>query len=618
MCGIAGIFHSAGHIDKARIQRMTDAVAHRGPDAGAVAVEGQIAFGHRRLSIIDLSDSSNQPFADHSGRYLMVYNGEIYNYQDVKKLLPDYDFRTSGDTELVLAAYINWGIGGFSKLKGMFAIAIYDKVEKKVVMARDRFGVKPLYYHYSDGNLVFSSEIRAILASGLVPGHLDTDGLYEYLSFQSVGSPLTLVKGIRQLEAGTCMLVDANGKTTTRWWDIFNGIPEIGQLKPAEIRHKIRELMFRSVEQRLVADVPVGAFLSGGIDSSAVVAIMAALGTKTTNTFNVFFDEEEYDESKYAEMVARRYQTNHTPIHMQPEDFLHELQPALKAMDTPSGDGVNTYVVSKAIRKAGMTVALSGIGGDELFVGYPLFSQYLRLHQFKPLWAAALPLRKLGILANAGENSKQQRIRQILDLKEVNIETFYPVSRVILTKKQIAQYTELSPRVTALEQDLLRDRLAMARLPLLSQVSVAEYKGYTQQTLLKDADQMSMATALEVREPFFDHELIQFVLGVPDQIKTPKYPKQLLVESLEGMLPNEVVHRKKKGFSFPWKIWLRAELRSFAEERIIALCERGLVREDKLITAWKQFVAGDDRIRWAELWLFIVLEEWLRNNEISA
>lgn len=618
MCGIAGIFLSNGHVEPGRIQRMTDAVAHRGPDAGAVVAEGQIAFGHRRLSIIDLSDSSNQPFSDHSGRYLMVYNGEIYNYQEVKKLLPDYGFRTSGDTELVLAAYINWGIDGFSRLKGMFAIAIYDKVERKVVMARDRFGVKPLYYHYIDGQLVFSSEIRSILASGLVPGKLDEDGLYEYLSFQSVGSPLTLVKGIRQLEAGTCMQVDAHGITTKRWWDIFSGIPEVDPSRPAEVKKKIRELMFRSVEQRLVADVPVGAFLSGGIDSSAVVAIMAELGTKTTNTFNVFFDEEEYDESKYAEMVARRYKTNHTPIHMRPDDFLHELQPALKAMDTPSGDGVNTYVVSKAIRNAGMTVALSGIGGDELFVGYPLFSQYLRLQQFKPFWGLAWPLRKMVALANGGANSKQQRIQQILQLDAVDIERFYPVSRVILTKKQIGQYTNLGGRITALEKDLFNDRLAMAKLPLLSQVSVAEYKGYTQQTLLKDADQMSMATALEVREPFFDHELVQYILGVPDQIKRPGYPKQLLVESLEGMLPGEIVHRKKKGFSFPWKIWLRAELRAFAEERINALCDRGLVKADKLVPAWKQFASGDDRIRWAELWLFIVLEEWLRNNEISA
>jgi asparagine synthase (glutamine-hydrolysing) len=597
---------------------MTDAVAHRGPDAGAILVEGNVAFGHRRLSIIDLSESSNQPFVDNTGRYVMVYNGEIYNYREVKNMLPAYPFRTAGDTELVLAAFITWGKDGFSRLKGMFAISIYDRIDKKMILVRDRFGVKPLYYHYQSGNLIFSSEIRAILASGLVSATLNKDGLYEYLSYQSVGSPLTLVEGIHQLEAGTCMEITQSGTSVSRWWNLLEGLPEVRPSAPSAIKLKIRELMFSAVEQRLVADVPVGAFLSGGIDSSAVVAIMAEVGKTTANTFNVYFDEEEYDESKYAELVARKYNTTHTPIHLRPDDFLHQLVPALRAMDTPSGDGVNTYVVSKAIRNAGMTVALSGIGGDELFAGYPIFSQYLKLNSYKQIWKAAWPFRKLAAIAYGGKSSTQQRMQQILQMDHVSIDMFYPSSRVILTKQQIQRYTGLVSRITSLEKELEREAQGMAKLPLLSQVSVAEYKGYTQHTLLKDADQMSMATALEVREPFFDHELIQYVLAIPDSVKFPSYPKQLLVESLQGMLPDEIVHRKKKGFNFPWKIWLRSELRSFAQERITAVCDRGIVHEDHLMTTWKKFVSGDEQVRWAEMWLFIVLEEWLRNNDVKA
>jgi asparagine synthase (glutamine-hydrolysing) len=615
MCGVAGLYMTTGKPDVAIVKRMTASMSHRGPDADGFYADDYVALGHRRLSIIDLSDSANQPLPDASGRYILVFNGEIYNYQEIKHELNDYPFKTSGDSEVILAAFSKWGIRCVKKFKGMFVFAIWDKIDQALTIVRDRFGVKPLYYFNENGLFLFASEIRAILSSKLVPFRMDENGLYEFLSFQSVGSPHTLCKGIRQLESGHYIRV-SHGKTEVcSYWNEFEKHQVDFQAERGKVLSTVRDLMYKSVERRMVADVPVGAFLSGGIDSSAVVGIMSEVSSSRPNTFNIYFDEEEYDESKFAEIVAKKFRTNHVGIHLKPSDFLDQLQPALSSMDTPSGDGVNTYVVSREIRKAGMTVALSGIGGDELFAGYPVFFQYLKLQRFRNAWPYSSTIRSAAAALVGKTNNRKQRLSQILGLPSVAIEQFYPVSRTILTHKQIADYTKLASRETALFQSLHADRKELSRLPLLSQVSVAEYRGYTQQTLLKDTDQMSMASSLEVREPFFDHDLIEYVLSITDTIKFPHYPKQLLVESLGSLLPKEIVHRKKKGFSFPWKFWMRKELRNYCTERITSISQRSFMKQGVLEDRWERFVNGDNNIRWAELWIFVVLEEWLRNNE---
>ena len=344
---------------------MTDAMSHRGPDADGFLVEKELAFGHRRLSIIDLSTDSNQPFHDHTGRYVMVYNGEMYNYKDVRRMLPDYPFQTTGDTEVLLAAYTRWGLDGLRHFRGMFAFAIWDREEKQLVIARDRFGVKPLYYYQDGERLLFASEIRSILASGVVPRKLETAALMDYFSYQSVSYPDSPIKGICQLKAGHWMIVKNGTIREQPYWSLFQPAPDFDFGDRTAVQRRIRELMLQSVERRLVSDVPVGAFLSGGIDSSAVVGLMAEAGEGRPNTFTIAFEEKEYDESTYAGMVAKKFNTNHTNILLKPSVFIDELENALDALDSPSGDGVNTYVVSKAIHERGMTVALSGAGGDE-------------------------------------------------------------------------------------------------------------------------------------------------------------------------------------------------------------------------------------------------------------
>ena len=621
MCGIAGILSFNASVDKNSdtVIKMTNALAHRGPDADGFFVKNEIALGHRRLSIIDLSSSSNQPFVDHSSRYAMVYNGEMYNYEEVRTHLKDYPFKTVGDTETLIAAYTKWGINCLEHFKGMFAFAIWDDEKKELCLVRDRMGVKPLYYYIDNEKLLFASEIRAILASGLVDRQISEEGLFEYFSYQSVGYPFTIINGIKQLEAGSYLSIKNGSINKKQYWNIKDTSGEFKYSDKKAIQSNIKHLLTSAVQRRLVSDVPVGSFLSGGIDSSVVVGLIAEECGVQPATFNISFSEKDYDESKYAEIIAKKFNTHHTKIQLSPEVMLYELENALSAMDTPSGDGINTFVVSKAIRQAGIKVALSGIGGDELFAGYPIFQQFQKIHSKRFIWKNTEILRKIitsPALIKASSN-KRSRIYQLLrsssDICEV-----YPVLRQILSPTLIHQLLNISDiKYTGLHEKLHSIRFDLNALPILSQVSAAEYAGYTQNTLLKDTDQMSMAVALEAREPFFDTDLVEYVIGIPDEFKQPIYPKSLLVESVKPLLPDEVVFRKKQGFVFPWKLWMKNELRSFCENRINEMSKRNYVKSKALKQYWQRFLNDDPSIRWAEIWLFIVLEYWLEKNNVN-
>jgi asparagine synthase (glutamine-hydrolysing) len=617
MCGIAGIVHfNEVPVAATLIKTMTDCMAHRGPDADGFFVEGGVGLGHRRLSIIDLSEAANQPFSDNSSRYRLIFNGEMYNYESVKPLLPEYDFRTTSDTEVILAAYIKWGPDCLQYFRGMFTIVIWDREQKEIFLARDRMGVKPLYYYLDKEMLIFASETRAMMETGLIKRKINRQALRDYFSFQSVAYPLSLIEGIQQLKAGSWMRI-SKGKTEIQtYWNVTDNAVDFDFGNKEKVQCRIKELLLQSVSRRLVSDVPVGAFLSGGIDSSIVVGLMAEAGKGRPNSFNISFDEQEYDESRYAELVAKKFNTHHTKIHLKPTSFLEELEHALDAMDTPSGDGINTYVVSKAIHEKGMKVALSGIGGDELFAGYPYFNQYLQLQQKSWLWKLPAAVRRFAAI-NAGD--KKERVQQLLEADSPFINNAYPVFRQILSPQLLERLTSLDAGdgTSSLQHELDAQKAGLKRLPLLSQVSAAEYMGYTQHTLLKDADQMSMAFSLEIREPFFDHDLVEFVLAVPDKWKDPVYPKSLLVESVKSLLPDEVVYRKKQGFLFPWEVWIRHDLHAFCDQHIRNICKRPFIKAKPLQAYWQNFLRGSKQTRWPEIWLFVVLDYWLEKNHVE-
>lgn len=618
MCGITGILHFNKLPDAPeRVRKMTNAIAHRGPDAEGFYDDPCIALGHRRLSIIDLSGAANQPFIGAVGNYVLVFNGEIYNYLELKKRLSDYHFTTSSDTEVLMAAFCKWGIDCVNELEGMFAFAIWDKHNETLWLARDRMGVKPFYFFNTGNAFAFSSEKRSLLASGLIDPSIDQQSLFEFLSLQSTGYPNAIIKNIHQLKAGCFMKLTATLTQTVSYWNIATKKPPI-DADASVIRKTLFDKMNEAVGKRMMSDVPMGAFLSGGIDSSAVVALMSLNASDKINTFNLSFTEKEYDESGYADTIAKRFGTSHTRHILRPEDFLEQVVAGLDAMDSPTADGINTFVLSGAIRAAGLKVALTGIGGDELFAGYPGFKRFYKLNNASAGYQLSYPLRKMASsLLQHSPSNKNKRLAEMLAISDTSISNIYPIIRKIFSPNLISQLVNTDIRQTGLEKMLKAELGDIQQFDLFSQYSIAEYMGYTQHTLLKDADQMSMAVGLEIREPFFDHQLVEYVLSIPDYIKYPNYPKQLMVEALEPLLPDEVVHRKKQGFVLPWEKWMRAELQSFCASQIKGLSQREFIKGEALLKYWDRFLKHDPSVRWMELWQFVVLGYWLNKNGIK-
>lgn len=601
---------------------MNAALAHRGPDAEGVWTEGPVALGHRRLAIIDLSDAGRQPMASADGRYQMVFNGEIYNYRELRvELAEHYPFHTQTDGEVLLAAYVVWGAAGLSRLKGMFAFAIWDRVAQTLFVARDRLGIKPLYYHHNSSVFVFASELRALLASELVPRQPSTSALVDYLRYQSVHAPHTILEGVKMLQPGHYVSLQADGKIEdVEYWRPRPGLNWSQELRSIGDWHSaIRQYLTAAVERRLVADVPFGAFLSGGIDSSAIVALMRQITSGSIKTFNISFAEEAYSEARYARIIAQRYATEHHEIQLSPAHFLEVIPAALAAMDHPSGDGPNTYVVSQATKAAGISMALSGLGGDELFGGYSIFRQAPRLEQL-----AFLPgfLRQFGasVLEQVKRDVAGAKMASILRLPKLNAVAAYPLFRQVLLDAQIKRLLPglvLPPNEVSLLAQQLNEHNDFQKLPLLSRISILEMQTYMVDVLLRDTDQMSMAHALEVRVPFLDHELVELALAIPDSIKYPHSPKKLLVDALGDLLPPEIVNRPKMGFTLPFAHWMKHELRGFCEERLRHLGQCPPFDALAIQQLWQDFLQGKPDVSWSRLWALVVLADWLQRNRIQ-
>ena len=624
MCGIAGIAspdigQAEGRPSIAVADRMTDALAHRGPDARGVWQGTKVLLGHRRLSIIDPEPGSHQPFHSADGRYVITFNGEIYNLRELRASLPAHQYRTKGDTEVLLAAWTKWGEACLDMLEGMFVFAVWDVQREELVIARDRFGIKPLYYQQEGARLLFASEVRALLASGLVPRKLDEAALCDHLRHGAVHAPATIIKGIRMLLPGHLLRWNVNGMEVRPWWNMRENVTDVAMDMPLEMVHReVRDRFARAVEKRLVADVPFGAFLSGGIDSSAVVGAMAQASEARVHTFTVTFDEAEFSEARYAEIIAKKFGTKHTEIRLRPDDMLRMLPQALADMDHPSADGPNTWVVSKMTKEAGITMALSGLGGDEVFAGYEVFKRSMALLRRKGVLAVPRPLRALVGLAvkRAKPGAAGWKAAELLKLPKWDVAHTYPLSRLAFSDGELRKLLTVDLEQDAVANEVmdLLDHTDGRPLSTLSQVSVAELSTYLPDVLLRDTDQMSMAHALEVRVPFLDHHLTDFVLGVSDAIKYPHSPKKLLTDALGDLLPREVTHRPKMGFTLPWDHWMRDQLRTFCEARMKALAGRPQFDDTGVNELWERFISGDPAVTWSRVWMLVVLEEWLHAN----
>ncbi len=628
MCGIAGIVTQEPNQEakfKQAIHQMTDAIKHRGPDAEGIWHNQHVFLGHRRLSIIDLSESGNQPFISHDGRYVLIYNGELYNYRELKielqgaqhgsKHLP-YFFKTDTDTEVILAAYIRWGKECLNYFNGMFAFAIWDNDEQKLLIARDRMGIKPLYYYFKNNTLLFASEIRALMQSGLIDKRLNQSSVAEYIQYSTVHAPNTILQDVFMLMPAHAMEWQHHNLNVFEYWNINTYAKSLKDLSYKETCQRVNELLTASVERRLVADVPFGAFLSGGIDSSAIVGLMSKVSQEKVRTFNVSFDEGEFSEAKYAKQIAQRFNTEHHEIRLTPDDFLKQLPEALSVIDHPSGDGANSYIVSKATKEAGITMALSGLGGDELFAGYDIFKRFYELE--KKTWLNVIPAK--GLLGKAlalKKNSVQgDKTSEILNLSTINGLNAYPVNRKLFNQKTFKSILTNKVDDNQFIKQLIKNSQTDSQ-HILSRVSLYEIKTYMQNVLLRDADQMSMATALEVRVPFLDYQLVQFVLSVPDEYKYPSSPKKLLIDSLGDLLPSEVVNRPKMGFVLPWKNWLKHELKHFCEKNIEELSERSFVNKQAVTDLWTRFLANDSKVTWSRVWHLVVLNNWINQHGVE-
>ena len=641
MCGIFGILAGGGSISPKLLEQATDSLAHRGPDdRGTMVIPSnstprfEIVLGSRRLAVLDLSAQGHQPMQDPATGNWIVYNGEIYNFRELKARLQaeGEGFVSQSDTEVLLKAYGRWGEKCLGELRGMFAFAIWDAMRSRLLLGRDPMGIKPLYYCSTGQNFLFASELRTLLGTGLVPRRLDPAGLINYLNFGSVYDPMTMIAGVSALEAGHYAIWENGRVTDSIYWDPApqgRGATASSYLASnATARKALEEDAYATLDQTVrmhtVSDVPVGLFLSGGIDSSSLAGILSRAGIRL-NTFSIVFREAEYNESEYSRAVARAFSSEHQAIMVSQRDVLDAIPYALRAMDQPTIDGLNTFLIARQTRAAGIKVALSGLGGDELFAGYSTFRDVPRMERFERFWGRFPSiLRKplVRMFSSLSPDSDQNRKLATLGGGRHRVLHPYFLARALFTPEQrdslLASNDEaaLARAQAPLEENLRRS----GPLDPLNRVSYLELRCYMLNTLLRDSDVMSMAHGLELRVPLVDHQLADKLLALPGAWKLDgDTPKPLLVGALKGKLPNEIVHRKKQGFTLPFERWLRENLRAEMEAALPKI-GRGplasLLNYDSVAQVWDDFLS--QRTSWSRIWSLYVLEEWCELNSVSA
>ena len=634
MCGIFGIVANNARIPEGLLERGTRSLAHRGPDdSGTIVLHSkngsdEIGLGNRRLAILDLSPLAHQPMHDSLTGNWIVYNGEIYNFRAVQQELEQAGvrFASHSDTEVLLKAYARWGEPCLAKFRGMFAFALWDASRQCLFLARDPMGIKPLYYAQRGSFFFFASEVRSLLGTGLLPSHIDRAGLLNYLTYGSAYDPLTLVEGIRALPAGHTLTWKDGSIDISRYWDLIDDdhVPqEVGSEHHAS--QQLQPLLEEAVRLQLVSDVPVGVFLSGGIDSSAVVSILSRGGV-TPSTFSIVFREADFSEAEHSRAIAKNFRTDHHEINISQSDVLPAIPSALAAMDLPTMDGINTYFVSREARAAGIKVALSGLGGDEVFAGYSSFRTVPRLERLAHVWKR-VPHSIRGSVASvfSGLAAHTDQNRKLAALARANGRTLHPyfVSRMLFTPDQrdclypIAD-SAITKTARASQCELLRRSRS---LDPVNRVSYLESRCYMLNTLLRDSDFMSMSQGLELRVPLIDHELAKRVLALPGAWKLNGTPKKLLVEALAGSLPDEIVYRRKRGFTLPFENWMRQDLRPEMEGILTARNVAkgplaGLLDGTRVQQIWDQFLQGT--ISWSRPWSLYVLQRWCDLNSMSA
>jgi asparagine synthase (glutamine-hydrolysing) len=651
VCGISGAAFTNRTPDAERqVRAMTAALTHRGPDEDGFLVNDPravgLALGMRRLSIVDLP-GGHQPAWNEGKDVAVVFNGEIYNYRELRERLTSlgHVFSTHSDTEVLVHAWEEWGEDCLPELRGMFAFALLDLRKRYATspllfLARDPLGIKPLYYTQTADGFVFASEVRALLARGdaSAANQISPDALTSYLLFGSVSEPVTLLEGVFSLPPGHRMLLYVPERRRTPrarpWWDLMRSPAARDPRKPRIFQvaaARVRPLLEDAVRAHLVADVPVGLFLSSGMDSGAIAAIAGKLKPNIWS-FTLSFPGTAYDEAPLARAVAKACGTQHREVALDGEAMLGRLDEAIGALDQPTMDGINTYFVSWAAREVGLKVALSGLGGDELFAGYRTFENVPRLERLiRTAWFAPAPVRRaLAPLLRGmiGNRASSDGARKVIDawIAPDALPHPYFFTRTLFPVAELSRLIEPRFRPSTVNADGVTleptwvgrlERLAdvARKLQPIAAVSWLEMRSYMVNTLLRDTDSVSMAQSLEVRVPLLDTPLVEFVSTLPDAARQrPGVQKALLAEALGDVLPKQVLEQRKKTFTLPWKEWLRGPLRARIERSLADLSPALVphVHANGVKSVWQDFIAG--KTSWSRPWSLFVLNEWCRRN----
>lgn len=633
MCGIWGYVGNGASIRTADAWDGLCSLTNRGPDdwglylasQGKLTDEADIpagdcttVLGNRRLSILDLSEAGNQPMGSDDEGWI-VYNGEVYNYQELREDLKDrgYEFVSDSDTEVVLHAYQEFGEECVEHFKGMFAFAIYEPGKNQLFAARDRFGIKPFYYDHSDNRFAFASEITALLESNVSDTELNHQSVDGFLQFGYVPSPQTIVKGVHSLPPGSTLYYDGDNNTCKiqSYWT-----PSFTEGRSATPK-QVRKLLSESINLRLRSDVPVGAFLSGGLDSSTIVALMQQISASNydIHTFSIGFNHEKFSETKFAETVAEAVDTEHTSRTVTATDVRNEIGNIIASMDQPSVDGVNTYFVSKVASESNIKVALTGLGSDELFFGYPSFNRVPRwYHAARVLYTLPPTIRSpiAAVLNQLDAVIPGRKTGKLVDAirSDSPFGASYVTERGLFTSDQRRDLLDRNPVDWAnrIERNI---ETTLENSSVDAAVSRTELTWYMQNQLLRDTDAMSMAHSLEVRVPFLDNDLAEYLMDSSAESKRVGN-KNLLKRAINDLVPLEIIEREKTGFTFPFADWLKDELRdvvdqAFSHENLAQTplnpeaCER--IRE----------AFDHDEIHWSRLWTLVVLSLWI-NEHLSS
>jgi asparagine synthase (glutamine-hydrolysing) len=616
MCGICGVFNfgTGEPADPVALKRATDAMAHRGPDDEGFHLDGALGLGNRRLSIIDLP-GGHQPIANEDESVWITFNGEIYNYRDLRPdlLARGHQFRTNSDTETILHLYEEYDLSFLDHLRGMFALAIWDSRKRRLLLARDRLGVKPLFYRLEPGRLAFASELRALRELLLRPPEIDPQSIYDFFGFRYIPAPQTFYRGVEKLLSGHFLVADPRAVRSQAYWDI--PAEEETSKRPKDIAAEVIEQLRESVRLRLIADVPLGVFLSGGTDSSAVVALMAELGARPLRTFSVGFHEPEYSELPFARAVARRYSTEHHELVVRPEHLSDELPRLVAFRDEPIAEptDVALYLVSRLAAES-VKVVLAGEGGDELFAGYPKYAadRLAGLVSAFPQEVTRALIRWLPYRQRRAKIALEAL--SIRDEAERSVAWFASFSREerenLFAPEILAQVDPAHPaRVFESYLEKVRDRTPLKRM------LYADLKVWLPDNLLLRGDQMTMAASIEERGPFLDQRLVELAARLPTRLLTRGFrTKALLKDALRPYVPEEALFRRKMGFRVPTGEWFKGPLRSLVGDLLLspAAAARGYFNALSVEKCVREHFDGV-RDRQKELWALVNFELWCRH-----